>query len=135
MTTTEERNLDIAARLVRAVEAGAGADALAAFWHEDAVHHELPNRLFPQGMKRDRAAMLASAEKGKKVLSAQRYELLHAVAQGDRVAMEIDWKGTLAVPLGALAPGDEMHARCAMFLEMRDGRIVSARNYDCYDPF
>ncbi len=135
MTTTEERNLEIAARFVRAVEGGATGDALAAFWHEDAVHHELPNRLFPQGMKRDRANLLASAEKGKKVLSAQRYELLHALAQGDRVALEIDWRGTLAVPLGSLKPGDEMHARCAMFLELRDGRIVSARNYDCYDPF
>ncbi len=135
MTTTEETNLEIARRFVRAVESGATGDTLAAFWHEDAVHHELPTRLFPEGVKRDRASLLASAEKGKKVLAAQRYEVLHAVSQGDRVALEIDWRGTLAVPLGSLRPGDEMHARCAMFLELYDGRIVSARNYDCYDPF
>jgi hypothetical protein len=31
--------------------------------------------------------------------------------------------------------GGEMRARFAIFLELRDGRIVRQGNYDCFDPF
>jgi len=43
--------------------------------------------------------------------------------------------GTLAVPFGSIPAGGEMRARFAIFLELRDGRIVRQRNYDCFDPF
>ena len=97
--------------------------------------HEYPNRLFPQGVKRDLQALLESSEKGRKVLSSQRYEIRGEVASGDAVALEIDWTGTLAVPLGTLKPGDTLHAMIGQFFTFREGRIVSLRNYDCYDPF
>jgi len=54
---------------------------------------------------------------------------------GDEVAVELEWKGVLAVPLGNLPAGYEMKADVAMFLTFRDGKIVSQRNYDCYAPF
>jgi ketosteroid isomerase-like protein len=43
--------------------------------------------------------------------------------------------GTVARGFGALQPGDTMRAHFAVFLEIRGGRIVSQRNYDCFDPF
>jgi ketosteroid isomerase-like protein len=34
-----------------------------------------------------------------------------------------------------LESGHEMKAFVAMFLTIRDGKIASQRNYDCYPPF
>lgn len=128
-------NLEIALSFVRAVEQGATGDALTRFLHPDISAREYPNRLFPSGMTRDLRAMAESAERGQKVLSSQRYEIRHAMADGDTVALEIDWSGTVTVPVGSLPAGGTLRAAIGQFLTFRDGRIVSVRNYDCYDPF
>jgi ketosteroid isomerase-like protein len=128
-------NLEIARRFVQAVEQGATGEALRQFFDPALSQQEYPNRLFPQGVKRDVQAVLESSEKSRKVLSSQRYEIRSAVASGDQVALELDWTGTLAVPLGTLKPGDTLHAMVGQFFTFREGRIVSLRNYDCYDPF
>ncbi len=135
MTSTEAANLETVTRFLRAVEGGATGDALAAFFTDDVVQEEMPNRLLPQGTRRDLAALLASAEKGRKVVRAQRYDVRRAVAQGDSVILEVDWTGTLAVPYGALAPGDDMRAHVAFFIELRGGRIASQREYSCFEPW
>jgi ketosteroid isomerase-like protein len=128
-------NAALARRFIAAVERGATGEALAEFLHDDVEQHELPNRLFPSGVRRDRAALLASAEKGRTLLREQRYEILAVVASGDRVAVEMRWRGELAAAIGALPAGATMTGQFAFFLEVRDGRIVGMRNYDCYDPF
>jgi ketosteroid isomerase-like protein len=68
-------------------------------------------------------------------MTAQRYEVLNAVASGDRVALEIQWTGTLAVPFESIPAGGQMRARFAVFLEFRQGKIVRQRNYDCFEPW
>ena len=40
-----------------------------------------------------------------------------------------------AVPVGSLPAGGHMRARFAVFIELRDGKIASQRNYDCFDPY
>ncbi len=127
--------LDFCKRYFAALERGATGDELAAFYTPDAVQLELPNRLMPQGARRDLAGLLEAAERGKRAMSAQRFEILHAVVQGDQVALEIQWTGMLAVAFAALPVGAEMRARFAVFLELRDGRIALQRNYDCFDPW
>jgi len=131
----EPETARLARRFIAAVEAGATGDALAAFLHDRVEQHELPNRLYPDGVRRDRAAILASAEKGRGVLRSQRYEVLDVIASGDRAAVEMRWRGELAVAIGALQPGDVLTGQFAFVLEIEDGRIVRMRNYDCYDPF
>jgi ketosteroid isomerase-like protein len=128
-------NLEIALQFVQAVEQGATGDALARLCGPGISQHEYPNRLFPNGAHRDEQALREASERGRKVLSSQRYEVRNAVAAGDQVALEIDWTGTLAIPLGTLQPGAKLHAMIGQFLTFQDGRIVSIRNYDCYDPF
>jgi ketosteroid isomerase-like protein len=128
-------NLEIVKRYLRAIEAGATGGALAAFYAPDVVQEEFPNRLVPNGARRDLAALLEGAERGQRVLRAQRYEILGAVEARDTVALEVQWTGTLAVPLGALPAGGEMRARFAVFIELRDGKIARQRNYDCFDPW
>jgi ketosteroid isomerase-like protein len=128
-------SIALAKRYLSAVEAGATGEALAAFYCSDVVQQEFPNRLTPGGATRDLAALLDGAAKGRKVMRAQRYEILNAVESGATVALEIQWTGTLAVPLGTIPAGGDMRARFAVFLEFRDGKIARQRNYDCFEPW
>ena len=127
--------LDFCKRYLAALERGATGDELAAFYTADAVQIELPNRLMPQGARRDLPAILEAAERGKRGMSAQRFELLHAMVSGNEVALEIQWTGALAVAFAGLPEGAEMRARFAVFMELREGRIAAQRNYDCFDPW
>lgn len=135
MTEAEQRNLEHARRYLAALEGGATGDALAAFFTADVVQEEFPNRLIPTGARRDLAALLDGAVRGQKVMQAQRFEVLNALASGDQVAVELQWIGTVAVPLGSLPVGGQMRARFAIFLVYRDGKIARQHNYDCFDPW
>jgi len=134
-TREPKRNLEIAREYLRAIEHGATGNALAQFFTPDVVHQEFPNRLSPHGSRNDLAGMLAGAQRGQKVLSAQRYEIQREMETGNRVALEVIWTGTLAVPVATLPAGAQMRAQFAVFLEFRDGRIAAQRNYDCFDPW
>jgi ketosteroid isomerase-like protein len=135
MTTTEQANVETTRAYLAAVERGATGEALARWFTPDVVQEEFPNRLMPTGARRGLAELLDGAERGQTVMSAQTYEVLSAIASGDKVALEVQWTGTLAIPLGSLPAGGEMRARFGVFLDFRDGRIAAQRNYDCFDPF
>src|SRR5262245_28286474 len=128
---TEPDHLALARHFISAVERGA-TNEVAALLAEDVLQEEFPNRLMPNGATRDRAAMLAASERGKKAMSSQRYEVLNAVASGEQVALELRWTGTLAGPLDTLPAGGEMRARYAIFLEFKGGKVWRLRNYDCF---
>ena len=133
--STDHPNLDTARRYLDAIERGVDAAALAEFFAPDVLQEEFPNRLVPTGARRDLDGLLAAAERGKQVVSAQRFEVRNAVAAGDRVALEVRWTGTLAVAIGTLPAGGTMRAHFAVFLDFRDGKIAAQRNYDCFDPW
>lgn len=123
-------NVDLAVRYHEAISRGESPDP---YFHEDAVHRELPNALFPDGAVRDLDGLRAAAERGRTTIKEQRFEVLNAVASGDQVALEVLWTGTLAVPLGDLPAGHTLRAHIGTFLEFRDDKIVAQRNYDCYE--
>lgn len=126
--------LETALQYLKAVEA-ADTEAMASFYAPGAEQKELPNRLNPKGVTRSIDGLKASSTAGKKSVSVQRYEVLHAQEHGDTVALEALWTATLAIPAGTLKPGDTMKAWLAMFFTFKDGKIVSQRNYDCFEPF
>src|SRR3989442_8020909 len=105
MMNNEQVNLDTARRYLAAIEGGAVGATLADFFAPDVVHEELPNRLAPEGARQGLDGILESAERGQKVVSAQTYEVRSETASRERVAMEVVWTGTLAVPLGSLPAG------------------------------
>ena len=127
--------LELTRRYFAALEGGATGEALAAYYAPEAIQDEFPNRLYAHGARRDLAAILDAAERGQKVMASQRYEILHALSNGNRVAIEFLWSGTLAVPVASLPAGAEIRGRFACFFEFRAGRIVAQRNYDCFDPW
>lgn len=126
------RHLDTVKAYFRTIEEDGDASA---FFTDDVVQREYPNRFVPEGATRDLAGLREAAVRGRKVIRGQRFDIVRALETGDEVALEVVWTGTLNVAVGKLAEGDAMRAHFGVFLTMRDGRIASQRNYDCFDPF
>jgi len=93
-----------------AIEAGDQATAEACL-DPAMIFEELPNKVSPQGSTRDLATIRASFAQGKALLASQRYEVVSLVTAGTRVIAEVVWTG-----------------------QLRDGRILRQRNYDCFAP-
>jgi ketosteroid isomerase-like protein len=130
-----EELVEIAKSYLAAIERGAPFAEISRFLTEDCVQEELPNRLLPNGARRSVEDLKAAAIRGSKAVEQQRFEVVSAVAQGAKVALEIKWSARLLLPFGASKPGDSMTAHFAFFLEFRGDRICSQRNYDCFEPF
>jgi len=79
--------------------------------------------------------MAADLARGKQMLREEHYELLEATAAGDSVALQVKWTGVVAVPVGALQPGDKMVCESGIFLRFAGDRIVEQHNYDCFEDF
>jgi ketosteroid isomerase-like protein len=132
MSSTE--NLEVIRRYLKSVETGAFSD-VASLFTPDIVIEQLPNRIYPQGLRATISQMSAAFEKGRKLLSSQTYEIKNSVVNGDSIAVEVLWTGTLAVGFGTLTEGSQMRCHSAMFFEFKDGKISSQRNYDCFEPW
>ncbi len=133
--TTEELNLATVRRYLEAISVRAPVEEILAFYAEDVLQVEFPNRLVPNGARRDLAGLAEASRRGRVVIASESYEITSAIAAGDKVALEVIWTGVLTVDLGALKAGEAMRARFGVFFELRDGRIRAQRNYDCFDPF
>jgi ketosteroid isomerase-like protein len=120
---------------LQAVASMSAVENVAEFYTPDVVIQEFPNRVAPNGRIRRAADLRVAYEQGRKILKSQAYDVQRIVEAGDEVAVELEWRGILAVPVMNLPAGSEMKAFVAMFLSFRDGKIASQRNYDCYPPF
>lgn len=129
----EDQNLTTVRRYFQSLEEGEGGEALRTFFTEDAQLCEYPNRFVPALAKRGLSEILAGAERGQQLMAEQHYEVRNAVAFGDSIALEVDFRARLRVPFEEYAAGEEMRASMAVFLTFRDGRICAQRNYDCFD--
>lgn len=131
-----DRNVATARRYFAAIERREAVETIAACLHPAIVQEEYPNRLNPNGGRSDYATMLERMAKGRQLLAAEGYEIVNSVVAGDSVALEVLWRGTLAVPLGEQLPaGHTLRARFGVFLQFQDGQIVAQRNYDCFEPW
>jgi hypothetical protein len=118
------------------IEEARSFDELAPFFHPDVVLVEHPNRLVEEGKTRRFQDVRAAFEAGRKAVRAQQYRVRNVLVAGTRLALEVDWEGTLAVPFGALEAGGTMRCASAMFLHFdAEGRILRQENYDCFAPF
>jgi ketosteroid isomerase-like protein len=128
-------NLEIAKRYLHLLETNGSAEELGQVLSPDIMQEEYPNLLKPKGDRRGYLKMLEDFERGKLLVASQRYEILSATVQDDRVALEVRWTGVLAVPIETLPAGAEMRAVSAMFLKFLNGKIVYQSNYDCFELF
>ena len=131
----EAENIATVRRYLKAIEQGRSFEEMMEFFTPDVVQHEYPNRLVPNGARRDLAQLQEASKRGKQAVESQRYEIRNVIASGDQVALEITWTATLKIPLGTLPAGGQIRAEFGVFIELRDGRIAAQRNYDCFEPF
>ena len=134
MTGDATANLATARAYLKALEEGRPQDAQA-YFAPGILQIEHPNRLKPNGERRTAEAMAADGHKGLTTLRGQTYEIQNALADGERVALEVLWTGVLDIPLGELKPGDAMTCHSGIFLDFKDGKITGQRNFDCFPPF
>ncbi len=130
-----ESNIDFIRRYFDAVEAGVSPEELAGFFTPDVILEEFPNRLEPKGVRRGLQEILDASVQGRRVIVSQRHEILHAITEGDEIAVEVRWSGVLGMAMGSLDPGATVRARLAIFLRLSGGRIARQRNYGCFDAF
>jgi len=124
--------LDTIRAYFAAIERG---DPAALDFYADGVEQiEHPNAIKPRGDRRAVAQMRADFDKGRGLLARQHYDIRSAIVSGEEVAVQVLWTGELAVPLGALKPGDEMRVHSSIIFRIRDGKIVAQENYDCVEP-
>jgi ketosteroid isomerase-like protein len=129
-----ERNdsLRVVTDYLRAIEAK-DADRVRQLLHPQVVQYEYPNQLVKAGASRVLEEVLEGLERGSKVLTDERYDVLDALVDGDRVACRVHWRGTLAVEVLGKAPGDVLEARFGVFFRLQDGQVIEQHNYDCFD--
>ncbi len=132
MTNT---NVNVAKQYLHAIASNVSGEDLAKFSSPGMTIEERPNRVYPKGQTRAVAAMLHGLDRSKKMLRSHRYEVLRAASEGSRIALEVLWEGVLAIPRSTLGAGATMRAHSGMFLEFRDGKIISQRNYDYCEQF
>ena len=130
----EDDRVKAARSLFAAIERG-DREGLLAHYAEAAVQVEHPNRLKPKGDRRSPVAMASDLARGKQILREEHYEIVEAVAMEDRVALQVRWTGVLAVPVGALQPGDTMVCESGIFLKFAGEKIIEQHNYDCFEDF
>lgn len=112
----------------------AGADELRALVDPEARFVEHPSSINPEGSQRDRHAMLGGLMVARGLLAWQRYDQReHDQLGPDRVATRARWQGQLLMDVGSLRRGQVVTAHVALFVTLRDGRIVHQENFDCYD--
>jgi len=126
--------IDIVRAYFRGIEKGDLDAVLSCYW-DDTIQIEWPNRLKAKGDRRSISQLAADFAKGKALLSRQSYELAKFAETANYVSVEVLWRGTLAIPLGKLAAGDEMIAHSSIAFDFKDGRIIAQRNYDCFEEF
>jgi ketosteroid isomerase-like protein len=118
-----------------AVEHGAEALDWDHWFTPDAMQEEFPNRLLPEGARRDLAAMREAALRGQALMAEQRFELLTVIASDDAVVVEAEWRGTVGRDVGPFTAGMTLRTRFAQVLVLRGGKIAALRNYDCFYPW
>jgi ketosteroid isomerase-like protein len=128
-------NVELARRYIRAIENGAAGAALATFFTPDVSITEMPNRFAPRGSVSDLNKALEGALRGKTLFKRQTYTITNILAEGDQVALQMDWTGISAVHLHNLPPDSEIRNHAAVFLQFRDGRIARQHHYDCFEPW
>ena len=64
------------------------------------------------------------------------YKIKQEIANHDRVALEVEWVGTLAVPFGSIPAGsDEGLFSRVSGVPTREDDQAAERNYDCFEAW
>jgi ketosteroid isomerase-like protein len=127
-------NVEIVERFLAAFDhRWPGDEELGELVTEDVCFVERPNLVNPSGSTRDAATMQSGLEAGRTLLAWQTYRVLGHVAADDTVVTRLRWTGELAVGAGQWPAGTRLAAWCVAHYRLREGRIASIEQHDCYE--
>jgi len=95
----------------------------------DAEWTELPTPATPRGRGGKRAVLRAAAERALALFPDRQMKIRNLVAQGQQVALELEWSGTAAAAVGSIKPGAMVRLRIASFFTVVDGLITKHTDY------
>lgn len=128
-------NLELARCYLRILERDMADPELPQLFDPEYVFHEKPNRLNPNGRTLRASELGEVTAKAKRIILEQSYRIKTELAVGDEIALELEWVGRFNLAFASTAAGQPIRATIGMFLTFRAGKILSQRNYDCYDAF
>ena len=111
------------------------AEQLKQFISPEIAWEEKPNRFAPTGRTNDYTHMLTNFEIGQQYINPQTYKIDNIVVQGEKVAIQLSWTGTVVQTIGPFPIGAKLTAQVASFLQFKDGKLISQVDYPCYPPF
>ena len=114
---------------------GSTEDMLRAALHPDVRVIEHPNPITPGGAVRDPEGTIAGFLAGKRLLSAQRFEIHDLLADGERAAVRATWRGTVGLDTPRLPEGTQLIAHIGAFVVLAEGLVREHQTFDCYEPF
>jgi hypothetical protein len=91
-------NLDIARHYLKSIEAG-DAESVLSLFSLDASVEQLPNRIYPQGLRTSISEIPAAFDKGRKIFARQIYEITNTAVTGNLVALEALWDRHVGDPV------------------------------------
>lgn len=95
----------------------------------DAEWTELPTPATPRGRGGKRSELRAAAQSALDLFPDRQMNIRNLVAQGQQVALELEWWGTAAAAVGSVAPGTMVRLRIASFFTVVDGLITKHTDY------
>ena len=131
----EARNREVVQAFYAAIADGMTGLEWEQWFAPDVVQEEFPNRLLPGGARRDFSGLREAAARGAALMGRQTFQVLTLLASGSTVVVEAEWRGQVGRDAGPFTAGTEVRTRFAQVLELRDGKIVALRNYDCFYPW
>lgn len=129
------QNEKLVLNFLHMLETRTSTDELDNFYHPEVEQIEYPNSLTKNITVRNLQQLKEAAERGKKLLIKEEYEVKNLISFENTILLECTWKGTMAIPLGNIPAGGQMIAHFAQIFEIKDGKIFRQRNYDCFERF
>jgi ketosteroid isomerase-like protein len=132
--TTTTPNVEIVQRFLAAFDhRWPRGEELTELLIEDIRFVERSNLVNPRGNIRDAAAMRRGLKTGRTLLAWQSYRVLGHLAAGNTFVTRFRRTGERAVDGGPWPAGTHLAAWCVAHYLLREGRIASIEQHDCYE--
>ena len=96
---------------------------------ENVEWFELPLPGTPYGQQGNRVLLRSTAQRLLSLFPDRQMIINNLVSEGNQVAMELSWKGTVATNFGTFKLGSYVEYRIASFLTFTEGLIVKQIDY------
>lgn len=104
--------------------------------HEDFKQKEFPNVLNIKGHESNLTESIERLKIGKNILESQKYEILEVYDPNEsHIIVEAKWSGIIKNEIGSFQAGQLIKANFCIICEFVNGKIISQKNYDSFEPF